>query len=373
MNEAKDTIIQAIQAEHAILDAETQQQAQLLELRPHELDPKKRKPKAPNLLRCKDVEIVQVGDMIIITGKAKSGKTSFVVIICASILGCCDFCEPLKPDAKILYFDTEQSADDSFAVRDNVHELMGWDKNERNPRFRFYNFRDAEITTEDGSYRLMTPHEIAETIENEIDLMRPDAVILDGCTDLMEEGINDVAESTAIVRKLLHICSKYNIALITVVHENEGEGSTSPRGHVGRELVRKCNSVISVTKCGTEGDYYYTVKNPTCRHKNFETWSFRLNDDKLPYPYDAPDPKEAKEAQKVEELRFEILNAFSVPDGKPTPRYLYGELRKELVKVTGKKERTVERHIKQAVDCGILTSSGGIYTLSEPTPNHPPE
>lgn len=346
-----------------------EKEAQLLELRPHELNPKNRPPKAPNLLQYKGVTFIQVGDVIIVTGKAKSGKTSLVTILIASIMGCGDFCEPLKPDAKILYFDTEQSTDDSFAVRDNVHELMGWDKNERNPRFRFYNFRDAEIMAEDGSYRLMTPHEIAMTIENEIDLMRPDAIVLDGCTDLMEEGINDIAESTAIVRKLLHICSTYNIALITIVHENEGEGSTSPRGHVGRELVRKCNSVINVSKCGTEGDYYYTVKNPTCRHKNFETWGFRLNDDKLPYPYDAPDPKEAKEAQRIDELRFEFQNVFSVPDGEPTPRYLYSGLSTKFMEVEGVSIATAKRRIRQAVEAGIIVLSGGIYTYPNPSQN----
>ena len=198
-------------------------------------------------------------------------------------------------------------------------------------------------------------------------LLRPDAVVLDGCTDLMDD-INDIGESVRLVRKLLALCSKYQFALITIVHQNQGSSIEEPRGHIGKELVRKCNAVFQVKKHKQGDDYYFTVTNKESRHRPIEDWSFRRGEDGLPIPYDAPSPTEEKERKQREELRFKMEQVLA-----PTDRLTYSELRAKVIKVLGTSERTAERRIKEATEAGIISLSGGIYTLPEPTPEHPPQ
>lgn len=355
--------IEDILAEHAILDKESE----LAELRPYELNPRERPDPPPNLLEKNRQQFIQVGDTIVFTGMAKQGKTSAVVITSASILGCTDFFTPTKQGAKVLYFDTEQSEDDCLRVSDYIHRLMGWDVNERNPRFRFFHYRCAEKMGENGEPEPLKPYEILAQIETEIMLLRPDAVVLDGCTDLMDD-INDIGESVRLVRKLLALCSKYQFALITIVHQNQGSSIEEPRGHIGKELVRKCNAVFQVKKHKQGDDYYFTVTNKESRHRPIEDWSFRRGEDGLPIPYDAPSPTEEKERKQREELRFKMEQVLA-----PTDRLTYSELRAKVIKVLGTSERTAERRIKEATEAGIISLSGGIYTLPEPTPEHPPQ
>lgn len=355
--------IEDILAEHAILDKESE----LAELRPYELNPRERPDPPPNLLEKNRKPFVQVGDTIVFTGMAKSGKSTSVEIVSASILGCTDFFTPTKQGAKLLYFDTEQSEDDCLRVSDYIHRLMGWDVNERNPRFRFFHYRCAEKMGEDGEPEPLKPYEILAQIETEIMLLRPDAVVLDGCTDLMDD-INDIGESVRLVRKLLALCSKYQFALITIVHQNQGSSIEEPRGHIGKELVRKCNAVFQVKKHKQGDDYYFTVTNKESRHRPIEDWSFRRGEDGLPIPYDAPSPTEEKEQKKREVLRFTMEQVITASD-----RLTYSELRAKVIKVIGTSERTAERRIKEATEAGVISLSGGIYTLPEPTPEHPPQ
>lgn len=339
-------------------DLETVSQAQ--ELRPYELDPKNRPEPAPKLLECDGVPFVQVGDITVITGQAKNGKTTLSVLLIASVLGYTDFFTPTKQNASVLYFDTEQSDDDCLIVSDYVHKLMGWDIYERNPRFRYYRYRCAEKMGEDGTPEPLKPCEILDRIEQEIMLLPPDAIVLDGCTDLMDD-INDIGESVRIVRKLLALCSKYQFALITIVHQNQGGASDEPRGHVGRELVRKCNAVLSVTKHKQGDDLYFTVSNKESRHLPIKDWSFRRDKDGTPYPFDAPSPTEEKERKKREELQLAFAEVFR--DRRPR---LNTELKNDLMRVCNIAIATANRRIKDAIESGVIICEGGKYSLPPP-------
>jgi hypothetical protein len=72
-------------------------------------------------------------------------------------------------------------------------------------------------------------------------------LIIDGIADLLAKGNNDEEGSKKIAHWSKVIASKYNMAVIVVLHENsKGGAAGATTGHVGTYLEKKCYSYLSV-------------------------------------------------------------------------------------------------------------------------------
>lgn len=317
------------------------------EIERYELDPTAEFQAPENLLESNGIGTFSRKDILVIGGKAKNGKSFVVSIFVASVLGCSNFFTPIKKDATVFYFDTEQSVCDNQIIRSRVAKLMGWKPNRCYRRFRYFELR------------MVNKEERFSYICEMISKYKPLALIIDGCTDLMTNP-NDLEESQDLVLKLLDLCSHTDIALLTVVHENKGKDDNALRGHIGAELLRKAVSVFHVTKDKDKG--IFSVENTECRRREIETWSFRIDEHGMPIPTETPDRKAEKETAKTKDLRLTFADVFS--DGNPR---LYTELKNDLESSCSISVATAKRKIADATKLEIIRCEGGKYTLS-PTP-----
>lgn len=349
-------------AKEDLLKLDPPQKGGELELLRHlyEFDPTQEYAEADRLLFCGEDVFLPVGDITVVSGKAKHGKSSVVAILVASILGCNTFFTPNLDDASVIWFDTEQSPEDVQAQYRKVCEMLKRQSNVLYPDFRMFSYRKAEKMKEDGTSEALTCEDIYRCVVTTIELLKPDVVVLDGCTDLIH-SINSEEESTKLVRDLLMLCSKYNLAMITIVHENQGKDTTDPRGHIGKELVRKCACQLRVVKNNTDkSNVYFVVTNEECRHKPIPDWSFKLSDNKIPIPYDTPTDEQMQEErrkQKAEEQRpvFEAIFKSGTPMS-------HKELKVAYMEKCNVSERTATRKIGEMTGT-LISKNSGAYTL----------
>ena len=115
----------------------------------------------------------------------------------------------------------------------------------------------------------------------------------------------------------------------------------------------------------------YNVVNTDCRNRPIDDWTFVIGEDGLPRTTDdlQASSEADKEAKKIDELKFMVANVFTPSED----RFTYSELKRKLMAVMGVSARTAEYRIKDATEAKIISLSGGIYTLPEPTPEHPPQ
>ena len=349
--------IDDILAEHAILDKETQRQEYLANLKARLMFDASKEHTPPDFLikeRNGDNGALPLADITMFTGKSKAGKSQGWSIFAASVLGCTDFgFIPTRADAKVIYYDTEQQDANVAIIQRRVHRLMGWDTKENNPRFQIYPLR--------GEERVNRYQYVADLIE----LERPQLVVIDGIADLIFD-YNDVRESMNLITKLLALCSSYNVAIVGILHENKGKEDRNMKGHLGTMALQKCASLFTVTKDGDKR----IVSNTESRNRPIDDWAFVIGEDGLPRTIEnLQASREAdKEAKEIDKLKFMVANVFTSSED----RFAYSELKRKIIAIMGVSARTAEYRIKDATEAKIISLSGGIYTLPEPTPEHPP-
>jgi len=160
------------------------------------------------------------GSFSVIIGKAKSKKSFFLSLIVKKWL-------KENPNEICLYFDTEQAIYDATkqikrVISDNSSNIKPYSLRKYSPK-----------------ERLSIIEHVIENNEN------VGLIIIDGIRDLIT-SINDESEATMINTKLLNWTHDFNAHIITIIHQNKGDGHA--RGHVGTELTNKAELVLSITK-----------------------------------------------------------------------------------------------------------------------------
>ena len=211
-----------------------------------------------------------LGNFSLVKGKAKSKKSFFINMVVATAVGKGVLQNKLRSPLKegfshTLYFDTEQSRYHIIQAVKRISTQIGVNVP---PNLTTYGLRK-----ESPAERLRL---IEYAIANTSDL---GFVVVDGIRDLIT-SINDEAESSNMVSKLLEWTEVYNIHIIVVLHENPG--SDKARGHIGTELMNKAETVIAL-----EIDSFNTnisfVKAGFCRNAPFEPFAFEITDEILPH------------------------------------------------------------------------------------------
>lgn len=176
-----------------------------------------------------------LGNIITITGKPKSRKTTFLQAMLSSFLsGESIFninCS--RPDGcNIALIDTEQSKYDLYRGLQrikkaaNVSELPSY--------LKIYQNR---------------PLQAAENRQFLINLVQSDTalkiIFIDGMLDFVAD-MNNIEESSSLLFMLQKLCFENNILIVTILHENKASNYTL--GHIGSFLERKSQSLLRVEK-----------------------------------------------------------------------------------------------------------------------------
>jgi len=200
----------------------------------------------PNILvKFKDIPLLRAGGKLIIKSQPKAGKTSLAESLISS------FINPECPSMglslrlygrkKILFIDTEQSEFESIESYNRIWKRCGYDINSEEPK------EETKKLIHVNLKRFLTdemPDFLNETItlNDSIGL-----VIIDVITDFGDDSVMEMKDALKVLKMLNAIPEE--IGIICNIHVNAGANIKAPsRGHIGRELERKCSACVYLTK-----------------------------------------------------------------------------------------------------------------------------
>lgn len=292
-----------------------------------------------------------LGNFSLIKGKAKSRKSFLVSMAISSAIGDGVLQNTLRSPLKlknqnVLYFDTEQS---KYHVQ-NAVKRISVQIGKVIPK----NLKTYTLRKESPAERLKM---VQYAIENTPNL---GFVVIDGIRDLIT-SINDEAESTMMASKLLEWTEKYNMHIVTILHENPtGEKA---RGHLGTELTNKAETIITV-EIDKDNKDVSIVLPTSCRNKPFEPFAFRIDENGIPEIINGYEINTSASNKKLNILsiedaqKYEIIeNVFNIKS-----EFEYAELvevLKRLIKgffkqYQGSGTNTVKSFIKESKEKGWL-------------------
>lgn len=193
------------------------------------------------------------GELVAMTGKAKSGKTFMSTILmtaaftqkCLGIKRQTDLLEPLR----VMWYDTEQSEESTQDIL--RHRLIAMAKDIPEGKLDIFNVR--------GEFW----QERLPLLEAAIGRFQPDLVILDGIRDLTDD-INDGVKAQQIIERLMHMASTRHCCIVCIMHQNKAQEDRSMRGWLGTELKNKSFETYECSK----RDTFFSVKQ--CASRKFE-------------------------------------------------------------------------------------------------------
>lgn len=215
------------------------------------------------------IPMFTLGNFSTISGRSKSGKTLLISAIVASALSSGKVIGKFMGDLpanklNILHIDTEQSAYDFQWVAKRVIKMADVTKEEVENHITFYRMREKDTTK-----RIEL---IDISIKNTPNL---GLVIIDGIRDLVFD-INNSEESTTAMGYLMKWTDKYNIHILTVLHQNPGKDTGNKlRGHIGTEAMNKAETVISVNK--KDGEDFGMVNGDFMRRETFKPFGIKYD------------------------------------------------------------------------------------------------
>ena len=231
------------------------------------------------------------GELVAVTGRAKSGKT-FVTSILMTLAVCSEVLGMRREEEnplRVLWMDTEQSEESTREILcDRIIKL--WQRSmiqdESLNDFPMDMFDIFNVRADFWQERL-------PMLEAAIERYHPDLVILDGIRDLVND-INDGILSQEIIEKLMHLASDGECCIVSILHQNKASEDKNLRGWIGTELTYKS---FEVYECSKDSDRIFSVKQTmTRKYDIIDSLQFRVNDEGLPevVNYMPPAPKNEK-------------------------------------------------------------------------------
>ena len=267
---------------------------QMAELKPYLLDATENYPEPIYLLEYNGVPFSTLGGVQALSGQKKNGKTFVLAQLMAAVLGVnSERVKAYLPGLRVpertldywnhlptvLYVDTEMEKLNSAKVLRRVHWLCGWQMDKPCERFHVLWLRSVTDTKDDkGNVKEKAFQKRYRLIRQAIDILRPDAVFIDGIRDIIG-NFNDNEESAALVTELMALAEQRNICIWNTLHMNprmKNDDESKMRGHLGTELGNKVTDTLVCIKHKNDktGDVYFTVKQDDARGKDMEDWEF---------------------------------------------------------------------------------------------------
>lgn len=204
--------------------------------------------------------LVTYGNFIFIQAPPKHSKTFLVSLLAAAFLGgkkeFTGYIDSHRGGKDVLHVDTEQSKWHAQKVFQRVGRMV--ENKESLKSYKTLALREYK------HYDRIDFIEAYLNFNENVGL-----VIIDGVADLVAE-VNDQKESNALAQRIMTMSSKYNCAIVTVIHSNYG--SEKPTGHLGSALEKKAETQIIIEKNSQAGGML--AKCRRSRNKAFDPISF---------------------------------------------------------------------------------------------------
>ena len=256
-----------------------QMNAKLQRLERRRITPDSMIPKRRFLFEMFDKPCFARGELVGITGRAKSGKTFFTSMLMA--LGVCNEVMGIRridpKPLRVLWMDTEQSEESTQEILcDRIMKL--WQRNmpegESIDNFPSEMFDIFNVRADAWQDRM-------PLLEEAILEYKPDLVILDGVRDLVND-INDGILSQQVIERLMNLASEKDCCIVSILHQNKASEDKNLRGWIGTELTYKS---FEVYECSKDSDRIFSVKQTmTRKYDIIDTLQFVVDAEGLPMP-----------------------------------------------------------------------------------------
>ena len=221
------------------------------------------------------IRFAKRGDLHIVGGKSGHGKTAFMSQIMAAIL-CGKFgnmtCQ-IEGEPVVLYIDTEQSEDDTIAIKNRVCTLAGISYSVPQPRFKVARLRDTVQVEERYKQILQLMWDI-----------KPDVVFIDGLLDIVDD-YNNQTDCANVIRDLMAYSTALNMSMWCVLHENPmtdklvgSLGSIAERKVTEVFVIRKHKAPHQDKRFKDFPSVFFEIKQTKARGKDQEDWYFVVED-----------------------------------------------------------------------------------------------
>ena len=311
------------------------------------------------LFRWGDRPCFARGELVALTGKAKSGKTFVCSMLMAlavrpQLMGLSRLHdEPLR----VVWIDTEQSEDSTHEILcHRIGALIG--QPIPDDQFFVYNLR-----RDNWQDRLHWAHLC-------IVQAKPDLVIFDGIRDVVGD-INNYTEAQTVLDKLLSIASWSGACIVCVLHQNKALEDKTLRGALGTELQNKSYETYECQK-DLDTRLFTLRQTATRKYDITQKLEFSVNAEGLPIPSN----NEYRESDNTEQA----LNAAEVFNSILAGKELRaGELRTQTkMHFQIRNDDTFKRLFAQALNEGMITrrqvsEREVYYSLATPKINDEPE
>ena len=217
------------------------------------------------LVKVKDVPALPLGDLSLITGEKKTGKSTTYQVLSSVLLGEEGTWGPIVrvlDNPSIVIFDSEQARYHAQQANMRILEMAGLPAKNIYDKLRYVPLRKLSY---DGRMQV-----IADYLET----YHPNVVIIGGIIDLITD-FNSIEESKPFIDKLMAWATHYNCCLIGLIHTSKSMPG-EPRGHAGAFGVEKAYMTIE-TKKGSWG--IFSVGTQSCRGEDMPEWHFKHEDD----------------------------------------------------------------------------------------------
>ena len=237
------------------------------------------------------------GELVALTGKAKSGKTFVCSMLMAlavrpQIMGLSRLHDdPLR----VVWIDTEQSEDSTQEIL--CHRIAAL-INQPIPEEQFFVYN---LRRDNWQERL---HMATICIVQ----AKPDLVIFDGIRDVVGD-INNYTEAQNVLEKLLSIASWSNACIVCVLHQNKALEDKTLRGALGTELQNKSYETY---ECQKDPDTrIFTLRQTATRKFDItQRLEFSVDQDGLPVAEQGARNQEQRQHMGINQIQ-EIVQSIA--------------------------------------------------------------
>jgi hypothetical protein len=315
-------------------------------------DPSNPPPVEPWAFKLAGVEVAHSGNLVTIAAAVKSGKSSVISAMIASMMGAGgrDYLafDGSNPDGKaVLHYDTEQSRGDHYHMmmralrRADLQAPPSW-------------FSSYSLTLLDPAERRAAIGAMARKAAAAGGLH---SLFIDGVADLVFD-VNDLAEACGLVAELHQLATETGCVIVTALHHNPGGEKT--RGHLGSQIERKSESVLVLRK---DGETISISCKPARRQE--------VSDDKAPrFSWDTAAGMhlltQSTATTANDRKRIELGTLADAVFGNKT-RLKWVELRDAIIVERDCAKSTADNKINAMLELGVIKKSGlGLYEKGQP-------
>lgn len=259
------------------------------------IDLTKEYPEPLFLLEFNGVKFFTIGDVIVVKGKPKKGKSHLMIAYMVALLsGEYIGMSRLNKVTKLLYVDCEMHENYTALLNRKILKAVGVDQKQNSNELFVLNLKKDP------------PTERERIIEEAIQELKPDIVFIDGVKDITRTEPNDQAEGKRIGEELKQWSAKYNCMIAIAIHENKNDSNA--RGAVGAAVEEICSEVWRIDR---DNEGLFTASQTLFRyHSPVENLCFTMDENGNIQTAEAP-PKISNEEKKLQSMKFIFSEIFT--------------------------------------------------------------